>query len=827
MKKKFKLITLLLAFVLLFTPIFSSTVHATSYNGTDDESGQASGKYAGGPSYGRTGWLMYLVRNESDEVVSDVVAVSCGGAPQGVELMATRIGNMQYSRQFAGVKWASAVSPNGAPFDNLQHPNGAKIISWMLQDDGAGTENWYNVVRDYWGEEKALAMASEGYSLIMEPFYWANLGNGWVCANAKGWGQYMSAVYGSDSYGPSVFKRFTNGIFAHCAKFSTGKWTWGLTPYEGGSFLTNSDMEYYAVGIMSVTPYKNSIHTYDGVNSPGAAPETPKGKVNIVKSYHTVNETTGEDSNDGCYIRTSVTNNIIIDDEVEYQVEAWKVTTSDAVSIPGTDAGWNPPGTVQEEGNMPGNVEVTLPGKTLFVQLVRREIEGEVPPPDGYDYVIYESQVSRQVYISEAETNTSASEIKSREFIWKMPKLKEKCSGHDYISEHNAEVKDADGNVIGHEDKHDTAYCGPWQIVDSEIQAGLKNSLRNDFKNVLSNSWYKNPAIGDEELQDYDRGQDFSEHDFITTGWDESLILHRGNDKLTIAEWKGTGLDLANITDEEDMYAVANVPQNNRKSLNYMDTFNIEIKNNSPDVETVSAPQADSGHGICSKDSKNAKIDPYMISPLQVYIYVYSGKADGGFTNTDCQEGVMNSYSGGIHKSWVMLPTGTTFSFYPYIEMRYDTQSSKDNKVYVLSQFRRSLSTNDCAEIIWKDGSEGNLTLSSKQWSTHALATSGSDWRQADSVLPGGAIMNLGIKQSDRQVVTAKTYQVILEEEGRTQAEFAGSIAGMTEADAISYHEQFVSTVMTGLDNLSVEQWLNTSWSSSPFSGQIVSSVYA
>lgn len=825
--KKFKLIVLLLAFVLLFTPIFSSTVHATDYNGTDDESGQASGKYAGGPSYGRTGFLMYLVRNESDEVVSDVVAVSCGGAPQGVELLATRIGNMQPSRRFTGVQWASAVSPNGAPFDNLQHPNGAKIIAWMLQDDGAGTENWANVVTDYWGKEKALAMADEGYSLIMEPFYWANLGNGWVCANAKGWGQYMSAVYGSDSYGPSVFKRFTNGIFAHCAKFSAGKWTWGLSVYEGGTVLTNRDMEFYAVGIMSVTPHTKTQTTCDEGSLPAPHPAAveAEGEKSIVKNYRTKNLTTGQVTDDGCFITEKVASSIVIEDESEYKVVEWKVsdTKSSISSIT-----WPVPGSISQSGKNLGLVELKKPTeKVLYVLLEKEEKEEDEELLEGIDYIIEQSQVSKMVHISEAKTNESAKNIKSYQFIWDIPKLKDECSGHDY--EDGTEEYDSNGDGIDDSTrpKYSTAYCEDWEIIDSEIQVGLKNSLRLDYPYILSDSWYKNPTnAGDTvELLDYDRGQDFSEHEFITDQWDEKLVIHRGKDKLSIAEWKSVGTELSGITSESDMYPIANTPQGRRKSADFTDTFDIELKNNSPDVETISAPKNDSGHGICDEDAKDATIESYLISPINVYIKTYSGSADGGTNNTDCATGKLTFSSGSRHISGVMVPTGTTISFYPYIWMRFDTLDDKDIQVDVLGQYRRSISPNDYAEVEWREGSYPNLTLSSKQWSTHALSTSGQDWRQADSVLPGGAIMNLGIKQSDRQVVTVRTYQTILIGPGLEQVEATGSgYEGLTEEAALSNHEATVAQVADSLDNLCVEQYVNTNWSSSPFNGQIVSS---
>ncbi len=177
-KPKLMLLFSILIALIIGISIPTIQVYATDYNGDHDDSGNASGRYKGGPTYARTGWLLYLVTNDDDEVVSDVVFMSCNGMPQGTTKWRTRIGDMNPARPISGsVPWASEVGSNGAPFDNNQHSNESKIKKWMLTDDGQGTENWYNLVKKLWSEEKAKSMDKEGYSLIMEPVYWANVDN--------------------------------------------------------------------------------------------------------------------------------------------------------------------------------------------------------------------------------------------------------------------------------------------------------------------------------------------------------------------------------------------------------------------------------------------------------------------------------------------------------------------------------------------------------------------------------------------------------------------------------------------------------------------------
>ncbi len=76
-------------------------------------------EYSGGPSYAKTGWIMYIV-DKNGTPVSDAVYISCGGEPQGIRFLTTRLGGLN-PRQVAGpVPWVSVIGADGAPFDNDQ-----------------------------------------------------------------------------------------------------------------------------------------------------------------------------------------------------------------------------------------------------------------------------------------------------------------------------------------------------------------------------------------------------------------------------------------------------------------------------------------------------------------------------------------------------------------------------------------------------------------------------------------------------------------------------------------------------------------------------------
>lgn len=549
--------TSLLKFLILFVMMLSCsflftgiTTYAAEGTGDSSGGGTGSGTYSGGYSDAKSGWLVYTVNQQGYVTSPSIWFLSTSmNPPSGSNVkdyVLTRTTGQPATQFQIGYPWDPPIEGKVG--------KGAAVKQWMLSKDENGYENWQSVIMDLWNDpDFARKFVAEENALILEPIFWHNVYKGYtktstiLIGSANTIARYQLGVPELNPNGSPVLRLYDNNRIPHSARFEQSKTIMGLkVPSQTSGTLTNQQIADEAYGILAIWPNTSSIHTYDGVNSPGKSPLTPAGFANIVKSYHTLNETTGEDIDDGCYITTNVSNNIIIDDEDEYKVEKWVVTDSDPTEVPGNS--WNPPGTVQDSGNSSGSTTVKDPGKTLFVLLKKTEQEEEEEIPEGIDYVIEQSQITKQVLLSEAQTNPDAKNIKTYEFKWNLPSLKNSCPGHSYPSG-TRDVYDDEGNKVGEETVYSNAYCGNWQITDKTITVGLKNDLYLDYPEILadSNAWRKLPAIGEQTTQTYDRGNNFGSHDKGYTNWDYKMVIHRGNDKLTLAEWKGLGLEVAEV----------------------------------------------------------------------------------------------------------------------------------------------------------------------------------------------------------------------------------------------------------------------------------------
>lgn len=219
MKKK------LLAFVLTLTLCLSCgmTAFASSVggSGTGDDGPAPTMQIVGGPSYTKTGWLVYLVDWTGSQVSDTQVIYEYQTPNCNLFYPKTHFGGtINYNNYEIGSPWGLP------PFDANQRGYGSAVKSWMLQktDD---TYNCLRVIDKYFGPAAAESFANEECMLICEGLYWSQMYRDdigatgiYLCAGSYGWAD-MNERIGTGPYGSKAIGRYTNHIYPNCVRLDT------------------------------------------------------------------------------------------------------------------------------------------------------------------------------------------------------------------------------------------------------------------------------------------------------------------------------------------------------------------------------------------------------------------------------------------------------------------------------------------------------------------------------------------------------------------------------------------------------------------------------
>jgi hypothetical protein len=444
-KRIFKrILNFIIAIALLITmlPVSTITAYADRTNIAGHSVTVQSGAKSGGYSYGKTAYLAYIVDSTGTRMSgTDVVLVSIGsnGNNNGItaseysswntDKLKSRLGNESPSYLETESDWDI---PN--PFLNggEGESNSAAVKAWLKESRTHGTENCTNaawLVYSFWDINydsitKAKAdtnsityrffESEEELYLILECAYWMDAGDTTCLATSRGWAEIKSEwkLKGSSDA--------INWVYPNCITFEATQF--GLTPAPGDRLELSDIINKYASGIGSYwnggTKTSSSQTTADEslVPKPHKAPDESEGTYKIVKNYvtRTKDTTTGEVTytDDGCYTKTAVTNEISIEDEkteasTSYSLRNWKVTDSSVESVTSvTDNSlvWsqNVPGNEKSSGTDPTTVDVKkLGGETVYLLLIRDKTEtSEVP--DEISFEISQSSLTKRVRFSES-----------------------------------------------------------------------------------------------------------------------------------------------------------------------------------------------------------------------------------------------------------------------------------------------------------------------------------------------------------------------------------------------------------------------------------------
>lgn len=834
-------------------PLSTSLAYADGYNGTGGGAGGASGSASGGASENKTGYRLYVV-DTNGNIVSDVVdlvtnsTISCDKNYRN-----TRIGNGIASSSLRTMP-AGMPKPyyySGSSFKG----NGTALRTWAVANNESGHQNIITLIENELGLNVAnyfdKSITKETYYCILEPITWhdifSNKPNS-VNMGKSAYGTFYNWMQLYDTLG--LTKTFTssidNDVLGNCMV---------LQRNELGLTAPASSSENFSLSSINGIGYGIHIYSNDDIaqnpddqttcdeskSTPHKAPDESEGNYIIVKNYVTNEDGTYTD--DGCFSKTEVSNKIKIENESEttgYKVKSWKVTDSTSQQVTSVNNGalvWegNVPGSVKKSGSSTSIVNVEeLGGKTVYLLLEKKK---ETPPQtENGDFEISQASLTKRVRFSESSTTNV---FNNHSFKWTSEAFSlTSCNGHSYtdncgnMTNHSNDKKKADGTT---DHSGDTTYCGGhtdycsnFKFLDDSVTVSVKNESVSEASKILvqTNGWenvVQNTSAS--SLSKYWNTFNRTLTNASTlgrNGWDYVCVLWRGEDDLTVAQWKNdesTNSLMSNIG-----FKVANAPQGTRKTSDFMNTFTARFSEDTGanrEVSTKYGASTASPHSnkICTQTRDYSfKADTALsLSNIKVNVKVYSGQSSRDNSN------------GELKKNQAEVGSIT---FYPYIKMKYDTYNipyanNYSQTAYVLGNYARTINLRNGVTVRFDSEDDNSLEVQSNQWSTHtSLIKNINDLfgttDNAYKVIPGGATLNIknrdDAKSKDVKVIT---YQCVLEGDGKTQVDYTGSVNGdFTEATANSNHKYTVDSVVDALKNLKLELYGNKDAKKEPFSGE-------
>lgn len=844
-KKLTQIISFILAIMIIITFPFTAYADNESGNGTGDAGSSGTHIIAGGAASYKSAYLIYIV-DGNGSLLTPVVEAEIDGC-KSVPLDA----NFSYEKSKFGNQSPSRFKIiSGVPttFSSSGDGNGAVLKNKLLEDTGNRDENGNKILRavriveSYFGSDMAnkFINSNKDQYLIFEGVYWFTMNEGnlkgqTIVATASGWAKAQQEN-GYPQNGTKVFSRYTNNIFANCMKFEVPQL--GLNPCPSGK-QTNDVIMSSASGIISV--WNNEVNkdvkggdqtTYD--ESKGDTPAPPAdesdGACTIVKNYRYSNDGGNTYIDAGCYNITNIANKIIVENEQSYKVVGWKISNQTSTNINSVTWEGSIPGKVTQTGTTEKTVQLSNTEKCLYVLLEKTSGSSG----GTGDFEISQASLTKRVRFSESSKTNG---FNSHSFGWTSGAFSlSSCSGHSYtdgcgnMTNHSNDKKKADGTT---DHSGDTTYCGGhtdycsnFKLLDNIISVSLKNQnvstapkimvQKHGWQNVVENTSASSLAEYWHKFRRPSNGADTPSR----SGWDYVCVLWRGEDDLTVAQWKND--TSTNNLMSEIGFKVANAPQGIRKTSDFVNTFTAKFSGAYKDNSTKYGAGTASPHSnkTCTQTRDYSFKDDTALSlnNIKVLVKVYSGQSSRDNSNEALKKNQAEAGS---------------ITFYPYIKMRYDKYTSSyenynKQTAYVLGKYARTLNLRNGVTVKFVPEDDSNtLEVQSNQWSTHTslMKNINSLFGTTDNaykVIPGGATLNIknrdDAKSKDVKVIT---YQCILEGDGKTQVDYTGSVSGdFTEATADANHKSTVNSVVESLKQLRLELFGNKSVRKEPFSGE-------
>lgn len=392
------------------------------------------------------------------------------------------------------------------------------------------------------------------------------------------------------------------------------------------------------------------IHTYDSSKGTPGNTETPSeengttGDCTIKKLYYTQKISTDgtiltEAKDYHPYTQTSTTAYISIDTESEYEIEGWKTSTTNTTL--NTKEQFN---SITPTHKGTSSQEILLDQDTgeKYLYILYKKTEVNPNPPQPYDFQLQQSQITKRVSFMTPDANSTTQQLFTHNFTWTAPAPTiTSCQSHGGNGHHlgcgKSEHSHGSGcystdalgnkslNCSTEEHSHSNSCydtpCTSWQWTDNTTSLGITLDTSTINKAVVSKNdsiTYNQPAVNtittsNKYYKDNtstrsgtsQNTQSISNFNYIT-------VLFRGQDHLTLADWKNGGA-ISYLTslayDSAYNFKSANTPQGTRKSgTEYNETFATRFINKSPDMSTTYKATVGSA-GICSTTSSSYRFD--------------------------------------------------------------------------------------------------------------------------------------------------------------------------------------------------------------------------
>lgn len=392
------------------------------------------------------------------------------------------------------------------------------------------------------------------------------------------------------------------------------------------------------------------LHTYDESKGTPGNTETPSeengtsGECTIKKLYYTQ-----ELASDGTilteakdyhpYTQNSTTAYISIDTESGYEIEGWKTSTTNTAL--NTKEQFN---SITPTHKGTSSQEILLDQDTgeKYLYILYKKTEVNPNPSQPYDFQLQQSQITKRVTFLDGTGPANTSSLFTHNFTWTASApTQTSCTSHGGNGHHlncskewDEEPREASGTPgtpgydagsSGVRHSHSNSCydtpCTSFTWTDNTTSLGITLDTSTINKAVVSKNdsiTYNQPAVNTiTSSNKYNKDntstrsgtsqntQSISNFNYIT-------VLFRGQDHLTLADWKNGGA-ISYLTslayDSAYNFKSANTPQGTRKSgTEYNETFATRFINRSPDMSTTYKATVGSA-GICSTTSSSYRFD--------------------------------------------------------------------------------------------------------------------------------------------------------------------------------------------------------------------------